>query len=118
MGIMEKEIKIANLISTDVRSRSNADIIRNELLKDTSRKITLDFCGVTFVSRSFTDELYSIIEYSKKTKIEVVNTSGVVEKMLNAVKNSRINKRVRLKDDSEIKEFKDIDSLSIFLSHW
>lgn len=59
-----------------------------------------------------------LLSILKKTKIEVVNTSGVVEKMLNAVKNSRINKRVRLKDDSEIKEFKDIDSLSIFLSHW
>ena len=61
MGIMKKEIiKISALISSDVRSRSNAEIIRSAI-DGISDKVILDFSGVSFVSRSFTDELCSIV---------------------------------------------------------
>ena len=65
MGIMKKEvIKISTLISGKVRSRSNAEIIRSAI-DGISDKIILDFSGVSFVSRSFTDELCSIVEHLK-----------------------------------------------------
>ena len=41
--------------------------------------------------------------------------TNIVKSMTYAVKNSRNNKRVRIKGDSEIKEFDDIQSLSDFL---
>ena len=59
MGIMSRVLRIADIISTDVRSRSRADIIRNELEENRSNLI-LDFTDVVFMSRSFTDELYVI----------------------------------------------------------
>lgn len=112
---MEKEIKIAEVISSDVRSRSNAEIIRKEII-GTSHKVVLDFSGVTFISRSFTDELYSIVNSFKNRTIEFINTSDVVSAMITAVKNGRENKRVRTKDNSKIKEFDDLDSLAAFLA--
>lgn len=111
---MKKEIKIIDLISSDVRSRSNAEIIRSEIEKS-SLEILLDFSGVTFISRSFTDELYSIMCFFKNKKIDLVNMSDVVASMVKAVKDGREKRRVRVKDNSEIKEFGDMDSLSAFL---
>lgn len=112
---MKNEIKIAELLSTDVRSRFNAEIIRSEI-RTKSKKIVLDFSGVTFMSRSFTDELYTVISAYKNKHISLVNMSGIVESMLKAVKSGRENKRIRLNDDSEIKEFDDMESLSHYLS--
>ena len=115
MGIMKKEIiKISALISSDVRSRSNAEIIRSAI-DGISDKVILDFSGVSFVSRSFTDELCSIVEHSKNITIDMANMSEIVKTMIEAVKKGRENRRVRIKDDSEIKEFDDMESLSKFL---
>lgn len=113
---MKKKIVIAELISTDVRSRCNAEKIRDEIDK-TSDNVILDFSGVIFISRSFTDELYTIIEYYKNLKIDLINMSEIVKTMIDAVKKGRENKRTRLiNNDSEIKEFDDMKSLSEFLS--
>lgn len=112
---MKKEIiKISALISSDVRSRSNAEIIRSAI-DGISDKVVLDFSGVSFVSRSFTDELCLIIEHCKNITIDMVNMSDIVRTMIEAVKKGRENRRVRIKDDSEIREFDDIESLSKFL---
>lgn len=115
MGIMKKKIKIAELLSTDVRSRSNAEKIRGEIKKN-SKEVVLDFSGVTFISRSFTDELYTVISVCKNKHIDLINTSDVVASMLKAVKSGREKKRVRPNNDSEIKEFDDMESLSHYLS--
>lgn len=113
---MKKKIEIATLISTDVRSRSNANKIRDEIA-GTSKDVILDFSGVVFISRSFTDELFSLIEYFESNKVDIINASCVVRSMMDAVKNGRNKTRVRPKSDSsDIKEFKDIESLSAFLS--
>lgn len=112
---MKKEIiKISTLISSDVRSRSNAEIIRSAI-DGISDKIILDFSGVSFVSRSFTDELCSIVEHYKNITIDMINMSEIVKTMIEAVEKGRKNRRIRTKDDSEIKEFDDIESLSKFL---
>ena len=112
---MKKEIiKISALISSDVRSRSNAEIIRSAI-DGISDKVILDFSGVSFVSRSFTDELCSIVENCKNITIDMANMSEIVKTMIEAVKKGRENRRVRIKDDSEIKEFDDMESLSKFL---
>ena len=84
---MKKEIiKISTLISSDVRSRSNAEIIRSAI-DGISDKIILDFSGVSFVSRSFTDELCSIVEHCKNITIDMINMSEIVKTMIEAVEN-------------------------------
>lgn len=110
---MGKVIKIAELIGTDVRSRSNAGIIQAEIDGEVN-EVIIDFSKVTFVSRSFVDELCNIMEKCNNVKLE--NTTLFIQSMIDAVKQGRNQKRVRSSDDSEIKEFEDIESLSSFLS--
>lgn len=110
---MKTVLKIAELISTDIRSRANADIIRSAI-DGIKGDIILDFAGVVFVSRSFTDELYNIMGEYKKVSLE--NMSNMVKSMLDAVTAGRTSKRVFKEGDSEIKEFEDMSSLSSFLA--
>lgn len=106
---MEKRILIAEIISTDVRSRSRAQIIRNEL--DLNAVNLLDFSGVTFISRSFADELLSLKDDSN-CEIKFTEMMGVVKAMCEAVEFSRGKRRIIVKSNSEIKNFDDINSLS------
>lgn len=110
---MDKKLKISELISTDIRSRANAEIIRAELdgVKD---DVILDFAGVTFVSRSFTDELYNVMCEHKNIKLD--NTSDFVKSMIDTVTQGRNTKRTFNEEKSEIKEFDDMNSLSLFLA--
>jgi len=110
---MNTILKIADLISTDIRSRANADIIRSAI-DGIKEDIILDFSGVIFASRSFTDELYNVMKENKN--ISLKNTSQFVESMLEAVTTGRNTKRALKKDVAEIKEFDDMSSLSSFLA--
>ena len=112
-GIMVKVLKIKELISADVRSRANAKKIW-DIVNATNNSIELDFSGVIFVSRSFADEVYNIID--SKKGITITNTFDIVKSMFETVSSSRSSKRVREKDNSEIKDFHDMESLSSFLS--
>lgn len=51
---MDKIFKVAELISTDIRSRANVNIIRSAI-DGINENIILDFTDVAFMSRSFTD---------------------------------------------------------------
>ena len=110
---MGKIVKIEELIGTDVRSRSNAGIIQAALDGETD-KVVLDFSMVTFVSRSFADELCNILDKFKNVELE--NMDHIVQSMIDAVKSGRTKKRIRSEANSEIKVFDNIDSLSSFLS--
>ncbi len=109
---MGKIIKIAEIIGTDVRSRSNAGIIQAEIDGEVN-EVTIDFSNVTFVSRSFVDELCNIMDKCDNVKLK--NMTSFIQSMVDAVKQGRNQKRVRNNDNSEIKEFEDIESLSSFL---
>ncbi len=110
---MDKTFNIAELISTDIRSRGNANIIRSAI-DGIEGNIVLDFANVTFMSRSFTDELYNILDEHKN--ITLSNMSDFVDTMLKTVMQGRKNKRKFSNNESEIKEFDDMQSLSSFLS--
>lgn len=110
---MVKVLKVKELISADVRSRANAKKIW-DIVNATNNSIELDFSGVIFVSRSFVDEVYNIID--SKKGITITNTFDIVKSMFETVSSSRNSKRVREKDNSEIKDFHDMESLSSFLS--
>lgn len=109
---MDKIFKISELISTDIRSRANANIIRS-LVDGIDDKIILDFEEVNFISRSFTDELYNVLEEHKN--ISLINTSEIVKTMIDAVYKGRKKTR-NINSNSEIKEFDDLASLSSFLA--
>lgn len=109
---MGKIVRISVLISTDIRSRANANIIRS-VIDGINDKIILDFNGVNFVSRSFTDELYNVLEEHKN--ISLTNTSEIVKTMIDAVCKGRKKTR-NINRNSDIKEFEDFASLSSFLA--
>lgn len=111
---MRKTIKIVELIGQDIRSRQNADFIRNRI-NECDDFIVLDFKGVSFISRSFADELYTITR-ENKDRVALKNMFGIVDSMLRVVQQSRIKKRIRKADNADIKEFNDIESLSAFLT--
>lgn len=111
-SVMNKVFNISELISTDIRSRANANIIRS-LVDGIDEKVILDFDGVDFISRSFTDELYNVLE--EHGNISFINASETVTAMLDAVEKGRKSTR-NFSSDSEIKEFDDFASLSSFLS--
>lgn len=108
---MNEKIKLIDLFGAEIRSRSNADDLRESIKKNHSTIV--DLYGVSFMSRSFTDELCIIVE---QNDIKIINANGIVESMISAVSESRKKKRIRKKEDSEIKEFFDLKSLSDFLA--
>lgn len=110
---MDKFFKVAELISTDIRSRANVDIIRSAI-DGINENIILDFTDVTFISRSFTDELYNLM--SEHKNVSLSNMNDFVNSMYNAVVEGRKSKRVFESESSEIKEFDDMKSLASFLS--
>lgn len=109
---MDNILNISELISTDIRSRANANIIRSAI-DGLNGEIVLDFANVTFISRSFTDELCNLME--EHANIAITNESDFVKSMFDAVKQGRKNKRRLNKETSEIKEFEDMKSLELFL---
>lgn len=110
---MDKAFKISELIGTDIRSRANANIIRS-VIDGLNDRIVLDFANVTFISRSFADELYNVMK--EHCNLTLINESEFVKSMLTAVTQGRESKRMSINDTSEVKEIKDMKSLELFLS--
>ena len=110
---MDKIIKIAQLISTDIRSRANVNIIRSAI-DGINENIILDFTDVTFMSRSFADELYNLM--NEHEHISLSNMDNFVHSMLDAVIQGRKSKRIFKQESSEIKECEDMNSLASFLA--
>ncbi len=113
---MKNVIKIAELLSTQVRSRSNADILREELNSLISDNPVLDFSDVTFISRSFADELLRIMEELHDKNITLENQTIPVKTMLEIVRANRQKSRVIPHDTEDIQVFNDMKSLSDFLA--
>ena len=106
---MKEIIKLHDLLGSEIRSRSNAEILREKIAEHSGSII--DLSDVSFISRSFADELCILVE---KHIIQLHNASGVVQNMLSVVSESRKKKRVRKTDDTKIKEFDDMESLTSF----
>lgn len=116
MKIMEKTIVISELIRGELRSRTEAKNLYKA--KDlNSPCVRIDFKDVYFMSRSFADELCNTIEALAldKVRVSMENESDSIDLMMKIVKGNR-NKPRNMHEDSEVKEFSDMDSLSEFLS--
>lgn len=105
-------VNIAELVSTDIRSRYNGNILRAAIDGEEGR-ITFDFSGVTFISRSFADELYNIINENKN--VTVANMCDFVSTMYDTVVKGRTSRRRDEHGNSQMLEFKNMESLSKYL---
>ena len=64
---MKQTIKLYDIYHADLFSRAKASILA-DMISPEANTVILDFEGITFMSRSFTDELYNIvITYPEKT---------------------------------------------------
>lgn len=111
---MEKVIKVKEVLSNDIRSRCNAEAIRNEVVNVKCKEILLDLDGVIFMSRSFTDELLNIIDTTKEKIIRIINAKGDAKSMVDIVSTSRKKERILSDEDSNITVLKDMNSLEKF----
>jgi hypothetical protein len=110
--MMTKKIKVYDYIGKEGRSRVNASRLG---LKDIPQdeEIILDFSGVCFLSRSFTDEIVTLTE---GYKYSMINTADIIQNMFTAVINGRKNGRKHKKDNSPIKRFTSLVELSQYLN--
>lgn len=106
-----KTINIIDVIGKEVRSRNAINLIKEQYLCNEDSFI-IDMKGVTFISRSFADELYN---FSIEEEVHFVNKNETVEKMLNAVWQGRKNKRVRNKENVAIEDYTNVEDFFKFL---
>ena len=86
-----KEItyKLIDLFGAEIRSRSNIENLRKDMNKDECYQFDMD--GITFVSRSVTDELCDMEE---NMKLDLLNMGEMVKNMHDIVSQSRKTIRV------------------------
>lgn len=113
---MEK-ILISKFISKELRSRTEAKKILSKVMEQNTTSITFDFSEVVFMSRSFADELCNTFNEleKKKIKVQTINKCDIIDLIFNIVEANRGNRK-KVKENSQVKEFSDIDELSSFLS--
>ncbi len=113
---MKKIVRLREVLSSDVRSRRNAEAVRNEVVNAECTEVCIDLEGVVFMSRSFTDELLNIVERTEGKKVEIVNAAGDAKAMIDAVSASRKKKRVLNDEESHIIVLRDMQSLEKFFA--
>lgn len=111
---MKKLIKLTDIFSEDLYTRSRASELRSYISKDADT-VTLDFEGVNFISRSFADELCNIIDDIKDNAIALLNMNDEVSMMMTKVREGRNRERRHGISTAKMHKFNDIESLSDFL---
>lgn len=89
---MTQTIKLIDIYSADLFTRSMAVNVLNAI-DSNSEKVILDFENIGFMSRSFTDELYNIMDSFPKIGFCFINQNEVIRNMVEAVKTGRNKER-------------------------
>ncbi len=79
-------INIESLLGSDIRIRSR--VLEIAALMDADSCYVLDFKGVNFISRSFADELISMLEQTSK-HIDIIHMGLGVKEMFDIVRKGR-----------------------------
>lgn len=111
---MKQTIKLQDIYSADLYTRSRASELRASIL-DNADVVLIDFDNIGFMSRSFADEICNIMDDMMNKTFELINLNEDVMTMLSKVKESRCQERKRGIDSSKMYEFNDMESLSEFL---
>ena len=107
-----KTIKFKNIFGSEIRSRNAIDAIVSKM-KDPQDDYIFDMDGITFISRSFADELYNLkMNYDK---VMFVNRSNNVCQMMDVVWKGRQTSRVREQGYIEVENKKKIEDFKNFL---
>lgn len=112
---MKQTIKLYDIYSSDLFTRSRASELVSSI-NDKADEVTLDFDGVSFMSPSFADEVCNIIDDMPSKAFIFINQNEDVAAMMAKVREGRNREWIRGVGNAKIYEFKDIESLSAFLS--
>lgn len=106
-------IKIAISIGKDIRTRS---FFRHDIegLIDSNECVTLDFSGVSFISRSVADELYNILQ--DYPSVQLCNMEKDVKMMYSIVERGRKRPRHYQTNDIEIVKLNTLEEMDKFFS--
>lgn len=112
---MEKLI-MSELIGTELRSRAEAKKVLDWFNSYAKNDVVIDYVGVSFISRSFADELCGIIDdMNKLYHISEIDQNINISTTITIVRNGRKKpKNVKLTGDTV--ELTDMKSLSEFLA--
>ena len=111
---MKQVIRLKDVYSDDLYTRSRASELRACINKDTDI-VVFDFDQIGFMSRSFADEVCNIMDDSKYINFEFINRNDEIEAMMNKVIEGRSQERKRGVSNAKIHRFEDMESLSEFL---
>ncbi len=105
------KIRVKDIIGAEVRSRIPIAALKDAIVKNECYDI--DMADVTFISRSFADELYNLQQ--DNTQVRFINVEEDVQKMMAVVWNGRSKKRVRKQDGVKTEDLSSIEDFSKFL---
>ncbi|HTH56928.1 MAG TPA: hypothetical protein VL728_12850 [Cyclobacteriaceae bacterium] len=96
---MNLSFKVSAQFGKWLISRKSADLMFSQvkdLIDNSSRLVDIDFLGVSFVSRSFADQLFkAIASYESDVSVRIVNPSRNILNLLVATKfNSTKNRQL------------------------
>ena len=89
---MTQTIQLFNIFGSDLFSRARADVLCS-IIDNEAVSVTFDFSEISFMSRSFTDEVFNIIDSNKDKSFEFINCNDIVKSMLRIVANGREHER-------------------------
>ena len=112
---MKQVIKLRNLYSADLYTRSRASELRANI-DEKAKEVILDFDGIGFMSRSFADEVCNIIDDLKSISFSFINQNEDVATMMTKVSKGRTQERNRGIENAKMYAFQDLESLSKFLT--
>ncbi len=111
---MKQTIRLQDIYSSDLFTRSRASELRSCISANAS-EVVIDFDGIDFMSRSFTDEVCNIIDDMPDKTFSFINQNDDVATMMSKVSDGRSRERTRGVGNAKIYEFEDMESLSKYL---
>lgn len=114
---MENIVSVAALIGKELRSRTEAESIYDSVKNVASNHILLDFSHISFMSRSFADELCEVVEKLEKEgkQIASVYDDESIEIAVDIVHTNR-RKPKQIKTNATTVELQTMKKLSDFLA--
>lgn len=106
-------LNIVSFLGSDIRTRSRIFEIVARMNEPAS--YIFDMAGVEFISRSFADELISLMEQPDK-KIRLLNVSGEINDLLRVVESGRKNTHSSTPANMSVKELSDMRDVELFFS--
>ena len=116
--VIIKTIDIAQIFSTDLKSRMRAQDLKLLIENSEEKEIELDFQGVKFATRSFIDEFYNLFLKNPKAntfQLKLTNVPEDIKTMLDTVSRTQVRAKVIPSQTQEI-SFKNVKEFLSYLS--